>query len=103
MPTLHTVNKSAFERNSLDSCLSVCKAGASVLLIEDAVVSAVQNTVVSEKIEKAIKKGIHFYALSEDLKARGLAEDRVMEQIALVDYSGFVKLVTENERVQNWL
>ena len=103
MSTLHTVNKSAFERNSLDSCLSVCKSDASVLFIEDAVVSTIQNTVISEKIETAFKKGIQFYALSEDLKARGLPEGRVMEQITLIDYAGFVKLVTENKRVQNWL
>jgi len=103
MSTLHTVNKSAFERNSLESCLSVCKADASVLLIEDAVVSALQNTVISEQIEQAVSKGINFYALSEDLKARGLSEERVMEQIKLVDYPGFVKLACENDRVQNWL
>ncbi len=103
MSTLHTVNKSAFERNSLDSCLSVCKADASVLLIEDAVVSALQNTSVSEQIEQAASKGIRFYALSEDLKARGLPKQRVMEQITLIDYPGFVKLATENDRVQNWL
>jgi len=103
MSTLHTVNKSAFERNSLNSCLSVCKEDASVLLIEDAVVSALQNTVITEQIEKAIGKGIRFYALSEDLKARGLPEQRVMEAIKLVDYAGFVKLAVENDRVQNWL
>ena len=103
MSTLHTVNKSAFERNSLDTCLSVCKPDASVLLIEDAVVSALQNTSVSEKIEKATESGIKFYALREDLSARGLPEQRVLDKIALVDYAGFVNLVTENDRVQNWL
>ena len=80
-----------------------CKADASVLLIEDAVVSALQNTLVSEQIAQAVSKGIAFYALSDDLNARGLAEDRVMEQIKLVDYAGFVKLACENDRVQNWL
>lgn len=103
MPTLHTVNKSAFERNSLESCLSVCKTDASVLLFEDAVVSALHSTTVSDQIKQATDKGIKVYALSEDLKARGLPEQRVMEQVTLVDYSGFVKLTTENDRVQNWL
>ena len=103
MSTLHTVNKSAFERNSLDSCLSVCKADASVLLIEDAVVSALQNTSICAKIETAAESGIKFFALREDLKARGLPEHRILEQITLVDYSGFVTLVTQNDRVQNWL
>ena len=103
MATLHTVNKSAFERNSLDSCLSICKADASVLLFEDAVVSSLQNTAVSERISNAADSGIKFYVLKEDLKARGLPEQRVMEQITPVDYSGFVQLATEHDRVQNWL
>lgn len=103
MSTLHTVNKSAFERNSLDSCLSVCKPDASVLLIEDAVVAALQNTAVSGKISDAIAGGIKFFALQEDVKARGLSEQRIMDKVTLVDYSGFVNLVTENDRVQNWL
>ncbi len=103
MSTLHTVNKSAFERNSLESCLSVCKSDASVLLIEDGVVSALQNTAVSEQISVAAKTGIKFFALSEDLCARGLSDERVMAEIALVDYAGFVKLTTENDRVQSWL
>lgn len=103
MPTLHTVNKSAFERNSLDSCLSVCKTDGSILLIEDAVVAAMQNTTVSEKISQAMASGIKIYALSEDIRARGLPQERVMESIALVDYTGFVNLVIENDRVQNWL
>ncbi len=103
MPTLHTVNKSAFERNSLESCLSVCKTDASVLLFEDAVVSGLQNTTVSNQITQAAGSGIKLYALSEDLKARGLSEERVMPEITLVDYPGFVKLTVENDRVQNWL
>ena len=103
MATLHTVNKSAFERNSLDSCLSVCKPDASVLLIEDAVVAALQNTTASEKINDAIAGGIKFFALQEDIRARGLPEQRLMDNVTLVDYGGFVNLVTENDRVQNWL
>ncbi|MCP3688658.1 MAG: sulfurtransferase complex subunit TusB [Gammaproteobacteria bacterium] len=103
MPTLHTVNKSAFERNSLESCLAVCKTDASVLLIEDAVVSALQNTSVSEQVSAAANTGIKFFALADDLKARGLPDQRIMDEVTLVDYAGFVKLATENDRVQNWL
>ena len=103
MATLHTVNKSAFERNSLDSCLSVCKPDARVLLIEDAVVAALQDTAVSAKVSNAIAEGIKFFALQEDVRARGLPEQRIMKNVSLVDYKGFVNLVTESDRVQNWL
>lgn len=103
MPTLHTVNKSAFDRNSLESCLSVCKTDSSILLIEDAVVAAMSNTLVTEKIVCAIVSGIKLYALSEDIRARGLPPQRLIRQIRLINYSGFVDLVTHHDRVQNWL
>lgn len=44
MSTLHTVNKSPFERNSLDTCLLLIKNDSTVLLIEDGVAGALQNT-----------------------------------------------------------
>lgn len=103
MATLHTVNKSPFERNSLDTCLSLCNSDGSILLIEDGVVAALSDTSVSERLLKAIESGIKIFALGEDLKARGLPEDRVIDRITVIDYPGFVKLTTENDRVQNWL
>ena len=103
MTTLHTVNKSPFERQSLETCLSLCKADASILLIEDAVVGALQNTRISGQILEAVKSGVKIYALSEDLSARGLPVDRLIDQIGIVDYAGFVDLATDNTKVQSWL
>ena len=34
MATLHTVNKSPFERNTLESCLRLAKKGSAVLLLK---------------------------------------------------------------------
>ena len=103
MPTLHTVNKSPFERNSLETCLSLCKPNGSILLIEDAVVGAMRDTGISSNILEAVESGVKVYALAEDLAARGLATSRLIDQIEVVDYSGFVKLATINARVQSWL
>ena len=50
MSVLHTVNKSPFERNALESCLRLAKAGSSILLFEDGVIAAMQNTKFSERI-----------------------------------------------------
>ena len=41
-----------------------------------------------------------FYALSADLKARGL--DSIAEQITVIDYTGFVELA-EKHQVNAWL
>ncbi|MFT5505999.1 MAG: tRNA 2-thiouridine synthesizing protein B [Gammaproteobacteria bacterium] len=103
MSTLHTVNKSPFERNSLRSCLSVAKDQSSVLLIEDGVVAALKDSVLSVELEQAINRGINLYVLEEDLQARGLPLERIMSKIQPVKYSGFVELVTSTDRVQNWL
>ena len=103
MSTLHTVNKSPFERNSLDSCLSVTTEGATVLLIEDAVGGALQNTAVSPAISDAMGKGVKFAVLGEDLRARGLSPDRVLEGVSVVDYAGFVQLACDHDNVQSWL
>ena len=44
MSILHLVNKSPFERNNLDSCLRLAAKGSAVLLFEDGVIGAMQNT-----------------------------------------------------------
>ena len=42
MATLHTVNKSPFERNSLEGCIRLAAKGSAVLLIEDGVYGAMK-------------------------------------------------------------
>jgi tRNA 2-thiouridine synthesizing protein B len=103
MSTLHTVNKSPFERNSLTTCLSVAGDGSTVLMIEDGVAGALQNTTASADIAGAMANGVKFAVLGEDLNARGLAADRVMDGINVVDYAGFVQLAADHDNVQSWL
>ncbi len=102
MAILHTVNKSPFERSSLESCLQHAKAGSSVLLFEDGVYAAMQGTVVAEKVKAAVQDR-KVYALGPDLKARGLDDGRLIDGITVVDYDGFVDLAAESDKVQAWL
>jgi tRNA 2-thiouridine synthesizing protein B len=99
---LHLVNKSPFERNSLDSCLRLAKPGSSVLLIEDAVYAAVENTTHTAKIA-ARTNDLSFYVLAPDLAARGLNDAVLIKSIVTVDYEGFVDLVAQHESTQSWL
>jgi tRNA 2-thiouridine synthesizing protein B len=48
---LHTVNKSPFERNTLESCLRHAKNGSAVLLIEDGVYAAIAGSAIEERIK----------------------------------------------------
>lgn len=102
MATLHTVNKSPFERNSLTSCLRFATTGSAVLLLEDAVVGALQGTAVAQQLTDAMSS-IAIYALGPDLQARGIKQGQVLDGIRVVDYGGFVDLTTEHDRVQAWL
>jgi len=98
---LHIVNKSATERNSLDSALRLATKGSTLLLIEDAVYAATQGSEASAKIQSAMAD-IQVYALGPDLDARGMSA-RVLDGVKVVDYGGFVDLVTENKNCQSWL
>jgi tRNA 2-thiouridine synthesizing protein B len=102
MSTLHTVNKSPFEKNSLDTCLGYASGGSTVLLMEDGVYAALKGTAVEPKIKSAFDS-VKVYVLGPDLKARGFSEERVIEGISVVDYAGFVDLAAENAKVQAWL
>ena len=98
---LHIVNKSPFERNALDSCLRFGRHGSAVLLIEDGVYAVTRGNIAEAKIKAALGQ-MKIYALRPDVEARGM-QDAVIEGIQLVDYGGFVDLVTEHSAVQSWL
>ena len=102
MAQLHTVNKSPFERNSFSSCLEHAKEGSGIFLFEDGVYAAMNGTAVADKV-KAAMSGRSLYVLGPDVKARGLSEDNVIDGVKIVDYEGFVDLVTEYDKVQSWL
>ncbi len=99
---LHTVNKSPFEKNSLDACLRLAKPGSALLLIEDGVYAAMKGTTVEERV-KAAAQDKKVYALGPDIKARGLDADQVIDGVTVVDYGGFVDLAAESDKVQAWL
>jgi tRNA 2-thiouridine synthesizing protein B len=99
---LHTINKSPFEKDSLTTCLRYAQDGASILFIEDAVYACTKGTEF-EKIIQEYQDNMKFYVLGPDLEARGLDNSNLTNSIEIVDYKGFVKLVADNEKTQNWL
>ena len=102
MAMLHTVNKSPFERRTLDTVLRHAVKGAGILLIEDGVYAAFDGTVVAEKV-KAAMSDHKIYVLGPDVSARGMSEQNLIDGVQVVDYGGFVDLVTEYDKVQSWL
>ena len=99
---LHTINKSPFDRNSLASCLRTAPDGGAILFIEDGVYATAKGTTFSGDVEGALKNQ-KVFVLGPDLAARGIAEDKLIDGISVVDYGGFVDLVEEFGTVQSWL
>ncbi|MCR6628656.1 MAG: sulfurtransferase complex subunit TusB [Magnetospirillum sp.] len=99
---LHTVNKSPFERNTLEACLKRAVKGSAILLIEDAVYAATQGSTLAGAMAEAAKS-FDIYVLGPDLAARGLAEAPLVTGLRSVDYAGFVDLAVEQGLVQSWL
>ena len=102
MSTLHTVNKSPFDRPSLTTCLAHVAQGDAVLMIEDGVVSARKGSAFADNL-RAKTPTCAIYVLAPDLVARGMKAEDVVEGVKLVDYAGFVDLAAENKRVVSWL
>lgn len=102
MGTLNIINKSPFEKRTLEQCLNRIGEGDSVLLIEDATISAVTGTAFSEQLLGAAKQ-VRLFVLQPDLQARGFAESSLLDPIERVDYDGFVDLVVNHDRVHSWL
>ena len=101
MAMLHTINKSPFEKTSFEACLNHANTGSSILMIEDGVYGAMKGSAFSEKVAAA--NDVALYILGPDMQARGISEDRLIDGVKVVDYAGFVDLVTEHDKVQAWL
>jgi tRNA 2-thiouridine synthesizing protein B len=102
MSTLHTVNKSPFEKNALQGCIGHLKQGDAVLMIEDGVVGARKGSTAAAMVQTALASG-GVYALASDLAARGIKPEQLIDGVQTVDYGGFVDLVALHARTVAWL
>ncbi len=99
---LHTVNKSPLERQALATCLRYARSGDSILLFEDGVYAARENSSTAEILGKAAKD-CTLYVLGPDLEARGIGPDQVVAGAKIVGYGEFVDLAAGEGPVQAWL
>ncbi|MEH6556773.1 MAG: sulfurtransferase complex subunit TusB [Oceanicoccus sp.] len=97
---LHTINKSPYRDNSFIECLRFIGGQASVLLIEDGVYAAQDNTSFSLVLD-TLDPEILCYALAADIDARGL-NNTLIKRVTLINDSEFVELVATHHAVQSW-
>lgn len=98
MSILHIVNKSPYEKNSLNTAAGYIKDGDSLLLIEDGVYAAIKGGAAAARLD-----GLDVSVMGSDLAARGIAEDKLIDGVSVVDYAGFVDLVEAKDSSQSWL
>jgi len=101
MSTLHTVNKSPYERSSAATAFAHVLEGDAVLMIEDGVLAARKGGAFAKQLTAA--KGVEVYALGPDLEARGIKAGDLVEGVKVVGYDGFVDLAATHTRVCSWL
>lgn len=101
MSTLHTINKSPYSNSSLASCIKICSKSDAILLLEDGVFGALTSAPESEQLQQLMHDGTRVFAISADVKARGLT-DKLLSSIELIDYNSFVQLTIEHRCVQSW-
>jgi len=99
---LHIVNKSPTDQYGFETCFRMLKPGDSVLMIEDGVYGALANTTFANRVSGQMKAAT-FYALGPDIAARGLDDTPLIDDLKVVDYEGFVDLVTATDITQSWL
>lgn len=71
------------------------------MLMEDGVFGAMRSAPCAGQLEDLIERGVKVYVLTSDIKARGLQE-KLISQIVLTDYTGFVQLSIDHKCVQSW-
>jgi tRNA 2-thiouridine synthesizing protein B len=98
---LHIVNKTPSAGDALDSCLRHMTAGSALLLIEDGVYVALAAGSWASRMTAATDRHA-VYAMGPDLAARGLADRPLVPGITVVDYGGFVDLVTAHSTAHSW-
>jgi tRNA 2-thiouridine synthesizing protein B len=91
MNLLYTIKRSPFISRDLEHVLEVSREGSHILLVQDAVLAAVETEENRHWLERLTVAGVRVHALREDLAARGIR--RMLQGVDVVDYGGWVDLV----------
>ncbi len=100
MGTLHLLNRSPDNGDTLDACLRTATEGSAILLLGDGVLAALHPG-KREALDRCGSRGIRVHVLQPDLEARGLG-GQLPRNVIPVDHAGFVDLVASHERCVSW-
>jgi tRNA 2-thiouridine synthesizing protein B len=101
MGVLHLVSRSPHESSSLALCLARAGEGDAVLLLEDAVYAALNDSAFAPQLQQACGK-LALYVLTPDLVVRGIETEERIAGLMPVDYAGFVELSLRHTPILSW-
>ncbi len=94
MSNLHIITHSPFRKTDALLSLDLADKGDAILLIENGVtICGPVPECVADKVKEAESRGVEFFALKEDLEARGLTSNW-----PTVDYLGAIELIFKYKR-----
>lgn len=96
---LFVISRTVFDRREFDIDIELAEEGDGVIFIQDGVliVKRVPEE-ITEIFERAKQRNVKFYALKEDLEARGV---KPKEGFEVVDYDGFLDLIKKYDKAIN--
>ena len=93
---LHIIKKSPYESSALNDAVNyIGQNDDVVLLVEDGVYAAKKGCKFEALLRNLTQKN-SVYCLLADIKARGIQENELAENIKVIDYKGFVEKVVEH-------
>lgn len=100
MSTLFVINRSWHDSVWLFEQLAFACPGDAILLVEDAVLGLQSQVNLGSFSAKCAAMKIAVYALADDCLLRGIHSQ--YDSIQMIDYSGYVKLVTQHAKQVAW-
>ena len=98
--SLHLLFRSPYERSSsFDDCLRFCKAGDAILLLENGVYAATNDSEFAAQLAEL--DNVSCYALTPDVSARGL-KDKLARHVQLASDEDFVDLSVQQPKSLSW-
>ncbi|MDD2724698.1 MAG: sulfurtransferase complex subunit TusB [Methylovulum sp.] len=76
-------------------------AGDDVVFLDSAVLGLLKNSRWAEHLE-LLAQSCQLFALVDELKVRGIAEERLAAGLTVLDYAGLVALTVKNTAIQSW-
>jgi tRNA 2-thiouridine synthesizing protein B len=93
---LHIIKKSPYESSAFnDAAGYISHNDDIVLLTEDGIYAAKKGGKFEGQLRSLMQKNV-VYCLLADIKARGIQENEIIENVKVIDYKGFVEKVVEH-------